>query len=230
MIHGIGIQWILFIGIALVSWLVQANLQSKFKKYSKIPTGNGMTGRDVAIKMLNDNGIYDVKVISTPGQLTDHYNPTNKTVNLSEGVYESNSIMAAAVAAHECGHAVQHERAYAPLKMRSALVPVVSFASRWVMWILLAGILLLNSFPQLLLAGIVLFALTTLFSFVTLPVEIDASKRALVWLSSSGITNSYNHKQAESALRSAAYTYVVAALGSLATLVYYIMIFMGRRD
>lgn len=230
MIHGIGMQWILFGVIALVSWLVQANLQRKFKKYSKIPTGNGMTGRDVAIKMLNDNGIYDVKVISTQGQLTDHYNPTNKTVNLSEGVYESNSIMAAAVAAHECGHAVQHERAYAPLKMRSALVPAVSFASRWVMWILLAGIFLLNSFPQLLLAGIVLFAITTLFSFVTLPVEIDASKRALVWLSSSGITNSYNHTQAESALRSAAYTYVVAALGSLATLVYYIMIFMGRRD
>lgn len=230
MIHGIGIQWILFGVIALVSWLVQANLQNKFKKYSKIPTGNGMTGRDVAIKMLNDNGIYDVKVISTPGQLTDHYNPANKTVNLSEGVYESNSIMAAAVAAHECGHAVQHERAYAPLKMRSALVPAVSFASRWVMWILLAGIFLLNSFPQLLLAGIVLFAITTIFSFVTLPVEIDASKRALVWLSSSGITNSYNHTQAESALRSAAYTYVVAALGSLATLVYYIMIFMGRRD
>lgn len=224
------ISWILFIGIALVSWLVQANLQSKFKKYSKIPTGNGMTGRDVAIKMLNDNGIYDVKVISTPGQLTDHYNPANKTVNLSEGVYESNSIMAAAVAAHECGHAVQHERAYGPLKMRSALVPAVSFASRWMTWILLAGILLLNSFPQLLLAGIILFAITTLFSFITLPVEIDASKRALVWLSSSGITNSYNHKQAESALRSAAYTYVVAALGSLATLVYYIMIFMGRRD
>lgn len=230
MIHGIGIQWILFGVIALVSWMVQANLQRKFKKYSKIPTGNGMTGRDVAIKMLNDNGIYDVKVISTPGQLTDHYNPTNKTVNLSEGVYESNSIMAAAVAAHECGHAVQHERAYAPLKMRSALVPAVSFASRWVMWILLAGIFLLNAFPQLLLAGIILFAITTLFSFVTLPVEIDASKRALVWLSSSGITNSYNHTQAESALRSAAYTYVVAALGSLATLVYYIMIFMGRRD
>lgn len=224
------ISWILFIGIALVSWLVQANLQSKFKKYSKIPTGNGMTGRDVAIKMLNDNGIYDVKVISTQGQLTDHYNPANKTVNLSEGVYESNSIMAAAVAAHECGHAVQHERAYSPLKMRSALVPAVSFASRWMTWILLAGILLLNSFPQLLLVGIILFAVTTLFSFVTLPVEIDASKRALVWLSSSGITNSYNHKQAESALRSAAYTYVVAALGSLATLVYYIMIFVGRRD
>ena len=222
--------WVLFIGIAVVSWLVQMNLQTKFKKYSKIPTGNGMTGRDVAIKMLNDNGIYDVKVTHTPGQLTDHYNPANKTVNLSEGVYESNSIMAAAVAAHECGHALQHAQAYAPLTMRSKLVPVVSFASQWMIWLLLAGILLLNSFPQLLLAGIILFAMTTLFSFVTLPVEINASKRALVWLSASGITNSRNHAQAEDALRSAAYTYVVAALSSLATLIYYIMIFLGRRD
>ena len=173
---------------------------------------------------------YDVQVTHTPGQLTDHYNPANKTVNLSEGVYESNSIMAAAVAAHECGHAVQHARAYAPLTMRSKLVPVESFASQWMTWLLLGGILLLNTFPQLLLAGIILFAMTTLFSFITLPVEINASKRALVWLSSSGITNSYNHRQAEDALRSAAYTYVVAALGSLATLIYYIMIFMGRRD
>ena len=211
--------WVLFIGIAVVSWLVQMNLQNKFKKYSKIPTGNGMTGRDVAIKMLNDNGIYDVKVTHTPGQLTDHYNPANKTVNLSEGVYESNSIMA-----------LQHAQAYAPLTMRSKLVPVVSFASQWMTWLLLAGILLLNSFPQLLLAGIILFAMTTLFSFVTLPVEINASKRALVWLSASGITNSRNHAQAEDALRSAAYTYVVAALSSLATLIYYIMIFLGRRD
>ena len=166
----------------------------------------------------------------TPGQLTDHYNPTNKTVNLSEDVYGNDSIMAAAVAAHECGHAVQHARMYAPLKMRSALVPVVNFASSIMTWILLVGILLVNTFPQLLLAGIILFAMTTLFSFITLPVEINASKRALVWLSSSGITNSYNHAQAEDALRSAAYTYVVAALSSLATLVYYIMIFMGRRD
>ena len=226
----IGMQWIIFIGIAVVSWLVQMNLQNKFKKYSKIPTGNGMTGADVALKMLHDNGLYDVTVTHTPGHLTDHSNPTNKTVNLSESVYSSNSIMAAAVAAHECGHAVQHARAYAPLTMRSKLVPVVSFASQWMTWLLLAGILLLNSFPQLLLAGIILFALTTLFSFITLPVEINASKRALVWLSNSGITNSYNHAQAEDALRSAAYTYVVAALGSLATLIYYIMIFMGRRD
>ena len=224
----IGMQWIIFIGVAVVSWLVQMNLQSKFKKYSKIPTGNGMTGADVALKMLHDNGIYDVTVTHTPGHLTDHYNPANKTVNLSESVY--NSIMAAAVAAHECGHAVQHARAYAPLTMRSKLVPVVSFASNIMTWVLLGGILMLNTFPQLLLAGIILFAMTTLFSFITLPVEINASKRALVWLSSSGITNARNHTQAEDALRSAAYTYVVAALGSLATLVYYIMIFMGRRE
>lgn len=222
--------WILLIGIALVSWIVQANLQSKFKKYSKIPVGNGMTGRDVALKMLHDNGIHDVQVTHTPGQLTDHYNPMTRTVNLSEGVYASDSIMAAAVAAHECGHAVQHARAYAPLKMRSALVPVVNFSSSIMSWVLLGGILMVNSFPQLLLGGIILFATTTLFSFITLPVEIDASKRALVWLSASGITNSYNHTHAESALRSAAYTYVVAALSSLATLIYYVMIFMGRRD
>lgn len=224
------ISWILFIGIALASWLVQANLKRKFKKYSKIAIANGMTGRDVAIKMLNDNGIYDVQVTHVNGQLTDHYNPADKTVNLSEGVYATSSVMAVAVAAHECGHAVQHAQAYAPLTMRSKLVPAVTFASQWMTWLLLGGILLMDSFPQLLLGGIILFAMTTLFSFVTLPVEIDASKRALVWLSSAGITNSYNHAQAEDALRSAAYTYVVAALGSLATLVYYIMIFMGRRD
>lgn len=226
----IGMQWMIFIGVALVSWLVQMNLESKFKKYSKIPTVNGMTGADVARKMLHDNGIYDVQVTHTPGHLTDHYNPENKTVNLSESVYNSNSIMAAAVAAHECGHALQHARAYAPLTLRSKLVPVVSFASNIVSFVILGGILLLNSFPQLLLAGIILFATTTLFSFVTLPVEINASQRALGWLSASGITNAFNHDKAEDALRSAAYTYVVAALGSLATLVYYIMIFMGRRD
>lgn len=224
------IYWILFIGIALVSFIVQQSLQSKFKKYSKIPLSNGMTGRDVAMQMLHDNGIYDVQVTSTQGHLTDHYNPANKTVNLSESVYSTNSVAAAAVAAHECGHAVQHARAYAPLTLRSKLVPVVTFASSWMQWLLLGGIIMIQSFPQLLLAGIILFALTTVFSFVTLPVEINASKRALVWLSSAGITNSYNHAQAEDALRSAAYTYVVAALGSLATLVYYIMIFMGRRD
>ena len=210
------IYWIIFIGVAVVSYLVQAQLQSKFKKYSKMPLTNGMTGRDVALQMLHDNGIYDVQVTSTPGHLTDHYNPANKTVNLSEGVYSSNSVAAAAVAAHECGHAVQHARAYAPLRMRSALVPVVQFSSSIMTWVLLAGI--------------VLFAMTTLFSFITLPVEINASKRALVWLNNAGVTNAYNHAQAEDALRSAAYTYVVAALGSLATLVYYIMIYMGRRD
>ena len=222
--------WILFIGIAILSYIVQNNLQNKFKKYSKIPLMNGMTGREVAEKMLRDNGIYDVKVTSTSGMLTDHYNPANKTVNLSEGVYGSNSIAAAAVAAHECGHAVQHARAYAPLKMRSTLVPVVQFSSSIVSWVLLAGILMVESMPSILLIGIVLFAATTLFSFITLPVEINASKRALAWLSNAGITNTFNHKEAEDALKSAAYTYVVAALSSLATLIYYVSIYMGRRD
>ena len=221
---------ILFIGIAVLSYLVQANLQSKFKKYSKMPLGNGMTGRDVAIKMLHDNGIYDVTVTSTPGTLTDHYNPASKTVNLSEGVYMSSSVAAAAVAAHECGHAIQHATAYAPLKMRSALVPFVSFASSWMTWILLIGIMTVQTFPQILLGGIVLFASTTLFSFITLPVEIDASRRALAWLDSAGVTNISNHSEASSALRSAAYTYVVAALSSLATLIYYILIYTRSRD
>ena len=225
---GIGIQWIIFIGVAIISWLVQWNLQRKFKKYSEIGNSSGLTGAEVAMKMLHDNGLYDVQVTHVEGQLTDHYNPTNKTVNLSEGVYNINSIMAAAVAAHECGHAVQHARAYGPLTMRSQLVPIVSFASQWVTWVILAGIFLLEVFPQVLLVGILLFATTTLFSFVTLPVEIDASRRALVWLESSGMTNYTNHAYAKDALKSAAYTYVVAALGSLATLIYYIMIFMGR--
>lgn len=223
-------SYILFGIIALASWLVQRNLQTKFKKYAQIPLPNGMTGKEVAEKMLHDNGIYNVQVISVAGQLTDHYNPTNRTVNLSEPVFASNSVAAAAVAAHECGHAVQHERAYAPLQLRSRLVPMVSFASKWVQWVLLGGILLLNSFPQLLGLGIILFAITTLFSFVTLPVEIDASRRALAWLNDARITNNEIHKSATDALKSAAYTYVVAALGSLATLFYYIMIFLGRRD
>lgn len=209
---------------------MQSNLQSKFDKYSRMALSNGMTGREIAEKMLRDNGIYDVRVTSTPGMLTDHYNPANKTVNLSEGVYNTCSVAAAAVAAHECGHAVQHARAYAPLQMRSALVPVVQFSSSIVQWVLLAGMFMINTFPQLLLIGICLFAMTTLFSFITLPVEIDASRRALVWLSSAGVTNSSNHRQAQDALKSAAYTYVVAALSSLATLVYYIMIFTNRRD
>lgn len=224
------IYWIIFIGTAIASWVVQASLQSKFKKYSKVALPYGMTGADVARKMLRDNGITDVQVTSTPGHLTDHYNPQTKVVNLSESVYHSCSIAAAAVAAHECGHALQHANAYAPLRMRSALVPVVSFASQWVMWILLAGMLLINTFPSLMLFGIVLFAMTTLFSFITLPVEINASQRAVRWLLSAGITNDQTTAMAESALRSAAYTYVVAALSSLATLLYYVMIFLGRRD
>ena len=224
---------LLYYGVILVAILAlffQANVTSTFGKYSKIRSSRGYTGADVARMLLSQNGITDVSVQPIRGNLTDHYNPVNKTLNLSESVYNSTSVAALGVAAHETGHAVQHARMYAPLKMRSALVPVVNFASSIMTWVLLGGILLINSFPQLLLAGIILFAMTTLFSFITLPVEINASKRALVWLSSSGITNSYNHAQAEDALRSAAYTYVVAALGSLATLVYYIMIFMGRRD
>lgn len=221
------IGYIIFGVVALVSWLIQNSLKSKFEKYSKVRISNGMTGKEVAMKMLRENGIYDVVVESTNGHLTDHYNPLTKTVNLSENVYGSNSVAAAAIAAHECGHAVQHATAYAPLQLRSKLVPVVNFASNWMQWVLLAGILMVNTFPQLLLAGIVLFGVTTLFSFVTLPVEIDASKRALVWLNGAGITNYETHDQAKDALKTAAYTYVVAALGSLATLVYYIMMFMG---
>ena len=221
------LYWIIFIGFALLSWVVSNRLQRKFETYSQIHLPNGMTGREVAEKMLHDNGIYDVQVTCTPGHLTDHYNPMTKTVNLSESVYASNSIAAAAVAAHECGHAVQHATAYAPLKMRSALVPVVSFASNIMTWVLLGGMLLLHTFPQLMLLGIILFASTTLFSFITLPVEINASQRALVWLSRAGITNVFTQDKAEDALKSAAYTYVVAALGSLATLMYYIMIFLG---
>lgn len=219
---------IIFVGVAILSYIIQANLKSKFEKFSKMPIG--MTGHDVAVKMLNDNGIYDVKVVSTPGMLTDHYNPMTKTVNLSEGVYNSASVAAAAVAAHECGHAVQHAKAYAPLKMRSALVPVVSFSSSIMMWILLIGVIMVNTMPQLLLVGIILFATTTIFSFITLPVEIDASRRALAWLQTAGVTNGSNHSYACSALRSAAYTYVIAAISSLATLLYYVMIFMNRRD
>lgn len=224
------LYWIIFIGVAVVSWLVQANLKSKFEKYSRIPIPNGMTGREVAEKMLRDNGLYDVRVISTSGSLTDHYNPTNKTVNLSEDVYDSCSVAAAAVAAHECGHAVQHAHAYAPLKMRSALVPVVSFASNWVQWVILIGMFTIHIYPGVLLFGIALFAMTTLFSFITLPVEIDASRRAVNWLSEAGITNYTTYSTAVSALRSAAYTYVVAALGSLATLLYYVMVYLGRRE
>ena len=221
------IGYIIFGIFALISWLISRNLKSKFERYSKIPIPRGMTGKDVAMKMLRDNGIYDVQVTSTNGHLTDHYDPTTKTVNLSENVYSSSSVAAAAVAAHECGHAVQRSMAYAPLTLRSKLVPVVNFASNWMQWVLLAGIIFVRTFPQLLLIGIALFAVTTLFSFITLPVEINASARALVWLNTAGITNYETHEQAKDALKTAAYTYVVAALGSLATLVYYIMIYLG---
>lgn len=222
--------WIIFIAFMILSWVVSLVLKSKFKKYSKIITDNGMSGRDVAERMLRDHGITDVRVQSVQGQLTDHYNPVDKTINLSPDVYNGRNISAAAVAAHECGHAVQHAEAYAWLNLRSKLVPVVSFSSKWVQWILLGGMLLVQTFPALLFAGIVLFAMTTVFSFITLPVEINASQRALAWLSNAGITSFENHPKAQDALKWAAYTYVIAALGSLATLLYYIMIFMGARD
>lgn len=189
-----------------------------------------MSGKDVAERMLHYNGIYDVKVLSVDGQLTDHYNPANKTVNLSKDVYYNCSIAAAAVAAHECGHAVQHAASYTWLGLRSKLVPIVNFASKWMTWVILAGLLLINILPNLLLAGIILFGVTTLFSFITLPVEINASKRALAWLSASGISSYRNHDKAQDALKWAAYTYVIAALGSLATLIYYLMIFFNSRD
>ena len=214
---------------AIAGMIASGVLKSKFRKYSKIPVAGGLTGRDIAERMLRENGINDVQVISVAGQLTDHYNPQNKTVNLSEGVYNSNSIAAAAVAAHECGHAVQHATGYAWLQLRSQLVPVVSVASQWVMWIILAGILLINTFPSLILIGIILFAATTLFSFVTLPVEFDASRRAIAWLNNSSVAGTMEMGYAKDALRWAASTYVVAALGSLATLLYYIMIYTSRR-
>lgn len=220
--------WIIFGAVLLASWLVQRSLKSKFEKYSREPLA--LTGKQVAEKMLMENGLRDVQVTCIEGQLTDHYNPATKTVNLSKDVYNGANVASAAVAAHECGHAVQHARAYAPLKMRSALVPAVSFASKWVSWVLLAGILLVENFPIVLEAGIALFALTTIFSFITLPVEVDASKRAVVWLDEARITNYETTPMAKDALKAAAYTYVVAALSSLATLLYYVFILVGRRD
>ncbi len=219
----------LLIVFMLISWLVSMRLKSKFKQYSEIAFRGNMTGAQVAAKMLGDNNITDVKIVSVEGQLTDHYNPIDKTVNLSPEVYSGRSVAAAAVAAHECGHAVQHAHAYMWLGMRSKLVPAVSFASRYVQWILLAGVLTITLFPYLLLFGIVMFTATTIFSFITLPVEFDASNRALAWLDSSGITSSQEHEMAKDALKWAAMTYVVAALSSLATLVYYISIFLRRR-
>lgn len=214
--------------VMIVGLFVQMNLQSKFKKYSKIRLDSGLTGREVAERMLRENGITDVRVTSTSGRLTDHYNPADKTINLSESVYDSNSVMAAAVAAHETGHALQHALGYAPLKMRSALVPVVQFSSNIVNIVLVVGIILVESFPQVLLAGIILFAVTTLFSIMTLPVEWNASQRALAWLEQSRITSYEQQPMASSALRAAAYTYFAAAIGSIATLFYYITIYSRR--
>lgn len=222
--------WIIAIVFMLISMLVSGRLKSKFKKYSQMHLQSGLSGKEVAELMLADHDIHDVKVVSTRGQLTDHYNPVTKTVNLSEGVYSQRNAAAAAVAAHECGHAVQHATAYSWLTMRSKLVPVVSFSSRFMQWVLLAGILLVQTNPNILLAGIVMFAITTLFSFITLPVEYDASNRALAWIDRRNIVTTQEHKAAKDALKWAARTYVVAAIGSLATLLYYIMIFMGRRD
>ena len=222
--------WIMFIAVAVLSYIVQASFQKKFQKAAQLPLLNGMTGSDVARQMLSDHGIHDVKVVSTDGQLTDNFNPTNKTVNLSEAVYGQCNVAAAAVAAHECGHAVQHARGYIPVKVRSALVPVVSFSSRLIPIVLLAGMLLINVVPQIMWVGILLFALTTLFSFVTLPVEIDASRRALAWLGEKDIIDPSNEDEARDALRAAAYTYVISALSSLATLIYYLSIFSGRRN
>ena len=212
----------------LASFLVQNMLQRRFEKYSKVPLTNGMTGAEVARKMMNDNGIYDVKVECIPGMLTDHYNPATKTVTQSEAVYSGRSVAAAAVAAHECGHVVQHAVGYAPLKMRTALVPIVTFSNNIVMWLLLFGVMMVNVFPALLWLGIILFAATTLFSFVTLPVEINASSRAVNWLESAGITNYETKPMAIDALKWAAYTYVIAALSSLATLFYYISVARNR--
>lgn len=220
--------WGLTAIIMILSLIIQQTLQSKFNKYSKVPVSNGMSGAEVATKMLHDNGIYDVKVVATRGVLTDHYNPQTKTVNLSESVYASRSVAAAAVAAHECGHAVQHARGYAPLQLRSALVPIVNIASNLVTWVILAGVLMIETFPSLLWIGIGLFAITTLFSIVTLPVEVNASTRAVSWLNNAGITDQKTTPMAIDALKWAAYTYVIAALGSLATLFYYIGLAKGR--
>lgn len=221
---------ILMVLVMGASWLVQNRLKSKFKKYSNTPIRSNLSGKEIAEKMLADNGIYDVKVLSVAGQLTDHYHPVHKTVNLSEAVYNQRNAAAAAVAAHECGHALQHARAYPWLTMRSKLVPIVSVSSKYMQWVLIGGILLIGQFPQLLMVGIVLFALTTLFSFITLPVEFDASRRALAWMTESKVVAPEEHEDSKDALKWAAMTYVVAAISSLATLLYYVSILMGRRS
>ena len=216
------------IAVMVLSYIIQLSLNSKFDKYSRVPSPHGLTGADVARLMLKQNGIDDVSVQCVKGRLTDHYNPQDKTVNLSEAVYASASIAACAVAAHETGHAIQHATGYAPLRMRSALVPVVTFANNTVQWVLL-GVLMINVFPTLLWIGIALFAMTTLFSLITLPVEINASQRAVMWLEGSGVVDAQTKPYAVDALKWAAYTYVIAALGSLATLFYYISLANDRR-
>lgn len=218
---------LIFVGISM---LVSYRLRSKFSEYSQFPLSSGLSGREVAERMLRDSGIYDVKVVSVDGFLSDHYNPADKTVNLSPDVYNNTTIAAAAVAAHECGHAVQHATAYRWLTFRSKMVPVVQVSSMLIQWVLLAGVLLINVFPSLLLIGIGLFAITTLFSVVTLPVEFDASRRALAWLCTTRITNAQEQPQAQDALKWAALTYVVAAIASIVTLVQYILIYLGARD
>ncbi len=228
-VPGSALMWIVFIALTLISMLASKNVERKFKKYAKIATNGHMTGREVAERMLLDHDIRNVEVKMVQGTLTDHYNPADHTLNLSPAVYNGTSVAAAAVAAHECGHAVQHANAYTWLGLRSTLVPVVNFTNRYVSWVLLAGLLLVKAFPALLLVGIGLFAVSTLFSVVTLPVEINASKRALRWIQQKEITDRDTHTYAVSALRSAAYTYVMAAVTSLATLAYYVMIYLDRR-
>jgi len=220
---------LLFLGI---SFIVSAILKSKFTKYSKIPLANGLSGREIAEKMLRENGIYDVKVTSVDGFLSDHYNPVNKTVNLSSDVYNGTSISAAAVAAHECGHAVQHATNYGPLTFRSKMVPAVQLSSKLVNWVLLAGMIVLATTqnPTILLVGIIVMSVTVLFTLVTLPVEFDASKRALAWLERTNVTNANEFPKAKDALKWAATTYVVAALAAVVTLIQYIMIYLGSRD
>lgn len=222
--------WVIMIIVMVLSYIIQLTLNSKFDKYSRIPGPHGLTGADVARLMLRQNGINDVTVQSVSGKLTDHFNPQEMTINLSEGVYNSTSVAACAVAAHETGHAIQHATGYAPLRLRSALVPVVTFANNTVQWVLLLGVIMINVFPSLLWIGIGLFAMTTLFSLVTLPVEINASQRAIAWLAGSGVVDDNTKPYAVDALKWAAYTYVIAAIGSLATLFYYIGIANSRRD
>ena len=221
--------WLIMIVIFGASAFVSWRLRSKFNEYSQIGLSNGLSGAEVAQKMLNENGIHDVRVLSVEGMLTDHYNPQEKTVNLSADVYYGRSVASAAVAAHECGHAVQHELTYAPLKLRSALVPVLTVSSRYLQWVLLGGIILLQTTPIPLAIGVGLFGLTTLFAFITLPVEFDASRRALAWVQQTGVVNQREYGFAKDALWWAAMTYVVAALGSLATLLYYASLLMGGR-